>query len=277
MLRRRLPMLAVLLALAFVLTGFAAAAPPEPTQNSSSEAPNLAPEDVALGVDVWTHFLWSGSGSPYNSEGNFVISSTVALRLKVTDLYCRGDRFMVYDNGVPLETTSASTVQSSCQTTIGDPDAAFDFPSFSHGNISLPAGNHKIRLQATQNYFGYGEGAIMLARQDAMGYVFFDADRDGVRDSGETTGPAGVGLKMRRNGLLIDWGKSGYANGWYEMYGGRRSGKYCIEIAVPAGYRLTTPFNFCRTFATSSFAPFRIDFGLTPGSEKKLFLPLLRR
>ena len=90
------------------------------------------------------------------------------------------------------------------------------------------------------------------------GYVFDDLNVDGWRNVGETTGPAGVLVKLTQGATLIDTYWSSAPSGWYD-FGIRELGSYCVEIVVPAGYVPTSPTKVCFTLTNAGKA---VNFGL---------------
>ena len=105
-------------------------------------------------------FFWLGSGAVFNSEGPFTFTSTTPVTVDVTDDFCPGDRFRIYDFGVAIGDTTAVPVGVDC-TEVG-PAAAFVDPSFSHGSFALGSGAHSITLQIVNNPFGAGRGYIRV-------------------------------------------------------------------------------------------------------------------
>ena len=92
-----------------------------------------------------------------------------------------------------------------------------------------------------------------------FGYVFDDLNLDGWRNVGESTGPAGVLVKLTQGATLIDTYWSNAPSGWYD-FGFRELGSYCVEIVVPAGYVPTSPTKVCFTLTNAGKA---VNFGVT--------------
>ncbi len=131
---------------------------------------------AATGVtpgDGWHFFSFGGVGT-FAPQGPFTYSSTTITKITVTDAFCKGDEFRVYDGTTALGDTSVVATDPSCAGT-GDPDAALADPTYSHGVFFVMAGSHSINIQATESPFGAG-GAYV--RVDAV-TVTKDSCKDG--------------------------------------------------------------------------------------------------
>src|SRR5437870_1464253 len=86
----------------------------------------------------WQIFSWGAGINPFDLEGPFTFTSASPVVLKVTDAFCKGDQFRVYDNGVQIFDTTAVPV-GTCPgpADTGDPNTAFNDPTYSHGSILL--------------------------------------------------------------------------------------------------------------------------------------------
>lgn len=108
-----------------------------------------------------------------------VLTGAKGSTLEVTDAYCPGDRFAVYDNGTLIGTTSDVPTSPGCD----GPDwtdsatTAFKDPAFSHGVFQLAPGSHEIEIDVTQNaddsdavgsaFYGY-TGAVPTSRPSVV-------------------------------------------------------------------------------------------------------------
>jgi hypothetical protein len=110
----------------------------------------------------WFNFTWTGAGQPFDSQGSITYNSPTATKLTVTDSFCPGDQFTVFDFGVPIGTTNLVSSVGSC--TISDPDASLASPIYSHGTFTLAPGPHSITIQTITNPFGTG-GAFLRVDQ----------------------------------------------------------------------------------------------------------------
>ena len=163
-------------------------------------------------------FFW-GAGQPVPADSSFSYTSGVATVVKVTDDFCRGDVFKVYDFGVLLGETPFVAV-GGC-TEVG-PEAASNDPEFSSGTFGpLPAGNHEIRIDIVINPFSGGRGYI---RVDSSGPPPTDGVHVEIKGNGTVEGVevhfnnitdhTALGVNNLVEGLTVDalwnyWGSAG--------------------------------------------------------------------
>jgi hypothetical protein len=129
----------------------------------ASASPAFANSPIQVDAPRWTLFDWGFVGEGQPIEEPFTFSSSAPVVVKVTDVLCRGDQFEVFDFGVSIGTTPAVPVQE-CDTEpfVGDPDVAFEDPSFSHGSFVLGPGSHSITIVVIADPFGFGSGYIRV-------------------------------------------------------------------------------------------------------------------
>jgi hypothetical protein len=163
--------------------------------STASAAPNGGPAGVAasvagdppIPVDApgWTFFNWGPDG--LNIEGPFTFSSTRSVVVKVTDGFCRGDQFEVFDSGASVGTTSAVAVDAQCDDVpeIVDPDVAFADSTYSHGAFVLAPGSHAITIRAIVNPFA-GGGAWLRVDTLPLPTTKDQCKRGGWRSFGTT-------------------------------------------------------------------------------------------
>lgn len=84
-----------------------------------------------------------------------------ATTLRITDNYCAGDVFEVWDNDEKLGTTNM-VYTNECLTNTTNPDRAYGNDNFSHGEFNLEAGAHKIKIRVLKSPFTAGSGAIRV-------------------------------------------------------------------------------------------------------------------
>jgi hypothetical protein len=115
----------------------------------------------------WKTFFFGRAGS---SSGPFTFWSRHPVLLRVTDGFCRGDRFRVYDHGFPILLTSKVGIDPSCDDIprVTRPARAWLDPSYSKGRFLLQPGFHRVRIQAVTSPFGEG-GAWLHARRKPVG------------------------------------------------------------------------------------------------------------
>jgi hypothetical protein len=123
--------------------------------------------DQKLDFGIWTPFEFNGKGS-FNLDGAFTFHSSSPVRLRVVDAFCRGDRFRIYDHGVPVFVTTrvpADTNRSCAASEVFNPHVAWSDPTYSRGSLLLGAGFHKIRIQAIRSPFGGGVAFLKAIRK----------------------------------------------------------------------------------------------------------------
>lgn len=184
--RRRPLMVPFVLAVLVAAVGWLA-----PGVARAGAAPNGGPGTVADDPPItpgsgWQTFTFDGVNS-FDFEGPFTFTSGTPAVVSVTDAFCRGDQFRVYDNAVPIGDTSPVPVDTACSPSVGNADAAFHDPAYSKGSFLVPAGPHSITIQAIVSPFGSG-GAYL--RVDAC-TVFGAGDLVGTAGNDVICGSAG--------------------------------------------------------------------------------------
>ena len=149
-----------------------------------------------IAVDAgWSSFSWSGSANtPAFATPVYTFSSADPTTVKITDAFCRGDRFSVSDNEAPLGDTPAVAVDRECPAPdeVHDPDAAFADPSYSSASFVLGAGTHSLAVKALNNPFGGGAAFI---RVDSIPVI---ANRDAYAATEDVT------LSVKAPGVLAN-------------------------------------------------------------------------
>lgn len=128
-------------------------------QQETNEAPELD-----LVGDGWISFYWWGD-TVYGGPWTFDTAEPVTLR--VTDAFCYGDQFAVFDNGEELGETSEPG-----STDCGGPsdaESAYEDEDMSSGCWVLLPGSHSIDLEVTQNPFN--SGSAYLRADTLVDYV----------------------------------------------------------------------------------------------------------
>jgi hypothetical protein len=98
---------------------------------------------------------------------------------------------------------------------------------------------------------------------DISGYVYFDANGDGMRDASETTGYGGVLVTLKRDDVMQGQMNT-VASGWYG-FSQIALGKYNVSITLPAGYLNTSALSVAVNQADC--APRYKNFGLQPALQ----------
>ena len=125
---------------------------------------------TVLTTGTWDRFSFGGAGSDVAETYDFTIGSGYSLF--VTDAYCMGDQFAVYDGASLLGETSV-VAYNPCGTAgeinpFGDQtlaQAAYDSGLYSTGEFALGAGSYTgISLTALLSPFGGGAAYIKVDR-----------------------------------------------------------------------------------------------------------------
>jgi hypothetical protein len=109
----------------------------------------------------WVPFDWHGETgkTTYHDGEPFTFTATTPVTLRITDDYCTGDEFRVYDSGVEIGATFDAAVAPSLA--IG-PDAAFAAQQFASGIFTLPPGEHALTIQVIDNPWGIGRAYLRI-------------------------------------------------------------------------------------------------------------------
>lgn len=81
--------------------------------------------------------------------------------MNITDLYCSGDRFAIYDNGVLLGDTS-HPVFNGCASNSSHPGYTQMQGNWSHGSFHLLPGWHNVSIVIMKSPYGHGIGSIRV-------------------------------------------------------------------------------------------------------------------
>lgn len=102
-----------------------------------------------VSVDAgWQEFITDGIGIG-STKGPWNFTSTSVVKITVTDAFCHGDEFGVYDNGALLGDTSKVVPDVVCSFKLFFPpnaraDAAILDPGYSHGTFYVAPGEHSL-------------------------------------------------------------------------------------------------------------------------------------
>jgi hypothetical protein len=114
----------------------------------------------------WVDFTWGQDGW----SNVITVRQPGPAKLYVTDLFCRGDVFDVYDNGVLIGTTSMVAVDEECDDVPyrDNPREAFRDPTYSSGVFELVAAErgHQLRFRTIQNFIGFGSSVFSVRNVD---------------------------------------------------------------------------------------------------------------
>ncbi len=94
------------------------------------------------------------------SPNQFTFTASEPVMLSITDNFCKGDRFEVFDNGVSLGATSTPVNEfPGCSISTGPEDASAN-PDYSSGDFVLGPGFHHIRIKVVDSPWEQGRGFI---------------------------------------------------------------------------------------------------------------------
>jgi hypothetical protein len=108
----------------------------------------------------------AGLAGTFDAQGLFRFSSRRRVVLRVTDAFCRGDRYRILDHGHRKGTTSWVPVDATCSrlpfATTG-PQGWFE-PGYSRIRLVLRPGRHRIRIRSLRSPFGASTGFLKIRR-----------------------------------------------------------------------------------------------------------------
>ena len=147
-------------------------------------------------------FFWTGGNGVFSSSG-FTFTSVGPTILRITDDFCKGDQFRIFDLETLVGDTSAveaTTCSGPGEVSGVGPDTAFADPTYSHGSFPLGPGNHSITIQAIVSPFGGGKGYIrvdsVVANNDS-----YSTNEDTVLNSAAADAPTVLSNDTPSSGL----------------------------------------------------------------------------
>jgi hypothetical protein len=113
----------------------------------------------------WVAFN-AGLAGTFDAQGLFQFSSQKRVVLRVTDAFCRGDRYRILDHGrrrgittrVPTDTTCTRLPFAST-----GPEG-WNEPGYSRIRLVLAPGYHRIRIRSLRSPFGASTGFLSIYR-----------------------------------------------------------------------------------------------------------------
>jgi hypothetical protein len=131
-------------------------------QDNGLSAVSLAKADVTSAITVggpWRQFQW-GTGTPFATP-TFDYFFNCNSIVEVTDAFCKGDRFSVFDGSISLGLTSFTPTDRACTPTVSNPSVA-KMSGYSTRSFIRGRGTHSIRIRAIRNPFQGGAGFIRI-------------------------------------------------------------------------------------------------------------------
>jgi hypothetical protein len=113
----------------------------------------------------WVAFNAGLAGSS-DAEGPFRFSSEKRVVLRVTDAFCRGDRYRVLDRGHRRGSTSRVPIEAACTRLpfASTGPEAWNAPGYSRLRLVLEPGHHRIRIRSLRSPFGASTGFLFIYR-----------------------------------------------------------------------------------------------------------------
>lgn len=130
---------------------------------ASAAAARQHPRPLPFGQ--WVAFS-AGAAGTFDAQGLFAFASETPVILRVTDAFCRGDRFAVLDHGRRVRTTTAVHVDTDCEQqpfATSGPEGWHE-RGYSRGRVVLGPGRHRIRIRSLRSPFGGSTGFIEVLR-----------------------------------------------------------------------------------------------------------------
>lgn len=115
---------------------------------------------VSLEIDSgWQSFKFGNVSTEAIPEWIFELAADAYVW--ITDSYCRGDSFYIYNNDVLIATT-ADTIDDGCKTNATNPDDAVQDGTFGHVYFNFTPGSYRIKMTVKDSPFLAGKGFIRL-------------------------------------------------------------------------------------------------------------------
>jgi hypothetical protein len=135
----------------------------------------VAKATTKINVDAgWQSFITGGGVDGASTAGPWVFTNTTVTRVTVTDAFCRGDEFRVYDKDVLIGNTSeVASDFPACPFELFFPaearaDAALADPGFSHGVFYVAPGSHAIEFENKVLWSDTSSGTGAFFRLDSI-------------------------------------------------------------------------------------------------------------
>ena len=138
----------------------------------------------------WQSFITGGGFDGASIAGPWVFTSTTVAKVTVTDAFCHGDEFRVYDKDVLLGVTSEVASEfPACPFELFFPplaraDAALAHPAFSHGVFFVAPGTHAIEFENKALWSETSTGTGAFFRVDSVTVAKADCKNGGWMNYG---------------------------------------------------------------------------------------------
>lgn len=137
--------------------------------NNGFDKVAISPPVDSLSPDaLWKYFQFTNPGAFALTRYEFILPSVDGNNqpfpgaiLQVVDLFCKGDAYIVADNGNIIGQTSLS-LPIDCTNSTEDPNAALLGGGWATVGVYLGPGSHNITIQMTRSPWTAGTAAIRL-------------------------------------------------------------------------------------------------------------------
>lgn len=138
----------------------------------------------------WQQFTTEGGVGGDSVDGPYLFESTKLTKVTVTDSFCHGDEFSVFDNGVLLGNTSEIPAElHTCPTrfylsAIARADASMTDPTFSQGAFYVGPGSHSLEFVNKAIWNGTDSGSVAFFRLETVSLTKADCKTSGWENFG---------------------------------------------------------------------------------------------
>jgi hypothetical protein len=139
----------------------------------------------------WQAFITGGGIDGASTAGPWVFTTTSVAKVTVTDAFCRGDEFRVYDKDRLLgETSDVASQFPDCPFELFFPadaraDAALADPTFSHGVFFIAPGTHALEFENKALWSDTSTGTGAYFRVDGITVRKGDCKNSGWMNYGD--------------------------------------------------------------------------------------------
>ncbi|MDO5740505.1 MAG: hypothetical protein Q4P07_10195 [Ornithinimicrobium sp.] len=138
----------------------------------------------------WQAFKTEGGVGGASVDGPYLFQSTKMTKVTVTDAYCHGDQFTVFDNGVRIGDTSEVPLElRTCPTRfylsdIARADVSMADPTFGHGVFYVGPGSHSLEFVNKAIWNGTDSGSVAFFRLETASLSKADCMTSGWKSFG---------------------------------------------------------------------------------------------
>ena len=138
----------------------------------------------------WLQFTTEGGVGGGSVDGPYLFESTKLTKVTVTDAFCHGDEFSVFDNGVLIGNTSEIPAElHTCPTrfylsAIARADVSMMDPTFSQGAFYVGPGSHSLEFVNKAIWNGTDSGSDAFFRLETVSLTKADCKANGWENFG---------------------------------------------------------------------------------------------